>query len=349
MAMLEVEIWRGERRGRRRGSSYAVPHEANQTVLDVVTHVQRYLDPSLAYRFACRVGHVRLLRDVRKRPPALDLPHPCLAGRAQGPAAHRAAAGTCRSSGTSRSIWRPFFEKWRDAEARFVPPPAPVDEAVRPDEPERMAADAGIECINCAVCYAACDSVAWNPDYPGPAVLNRLWTLVNDRRDGDRDGHSGRGRGGLPPLPQPPGMRRCLPHGPQPDGGDRGPEAGDPAPHARTPGARARAMKEAWLFAAQRLSALVMAPLVLLHLGIILYAVRGGLSAEEILSRTEGSLFWGATYGLFVLAAAVHAPIGLRAVLREWGRWRGAGLDIAMTLFGLVLLVLGLRAMAAVL
>ena len=108
-------------------------------------------------------------------------------------------------------------------------------------------------------------------------------------------------------------------------------------------------MKEAWLFAAQRLSAMVMAPLVLLHLGTVLYAVRGGLSADEILARTEGSFFWGAVYGLFVLAAAVHAPIGLRAVLREWCRWRGAGLDIAMALFGLMLLALGLRAVAAVL
>ena len=108
-------------------------------------------------------------------------------------------------------------------------------------------------------------------------------------------------------------------------------------------------MKEAWLFAAQRASAMVLAPLVLLHLGVILYAVRDGLSAEEILSRTEGSLFWGAVYGLFVLAAAVHAPIGLRGVLREWGRWRGAGLDIAMALFGLLLLALGLRAVMAVL
>ena len=108
-------------------------------------------------------------------------------------------------------------------------------------------------------------------------------------------------------------------------------------------------MKETWLFAAQRISAMVLAPLVLLHLGVILYAVRDGLSAEEILSRTEGSFFWGAVYGLFVAAAAVHAPIGLRAVLREWGRWRGAGLDTAMALFGLILLALGLRAVAAVL
>ena len=48
----------------------------------------------------------------------------------------------------------------------------------------RIAASAAIECINCGVCYAACDTVRWNPDYLGPAALNRAWTLVNDCRDG---------------------------------------------------------------------------------------------------------------------------------------------------------------------
>ena len=49
--------------------------------------------------------------------------------------------------------------------------------------PQRAAADAGIECIGCGVCYASCDVVAWHPDYLGPAALNRAWTLVNDVRD----------------------------------------------------------------------------------------------------------------------------------------------------------------------
>ena len=102
------------------------------------------------------------------------------------------------------------------------------------------------------------------------------------------------------------------------------------------------------LFALQRFSAAVLAPLVLLHLGLILYATRQGLSAEAILARTEGSLAWALTYGLFVVAAAVHAPIGLRAVLREWSPWRGRTLAWGCALFGLVLLVLGLRAVAAV-
>ena len=54
---------------------------------------------------------------------------------------------------------------------------------VQPDSAARQAADAGIECIGCGVCYAACDVVSWNPDYLGPAALNRAWTLVADARD----------------------------------------------------------------------------------------------------------------------------------------------------------------------
>jgi fumarate reductase subunit C len=105
---------------------------------------------------------------------------------------------------------------------------------------------------------------------------------------------------------------------------------------------------EARLFLAQRLSAALLAPMVLLHLGTILYAVRAGLSAEAILARTQGSLLWALFYGLFVLAAAVHAPIGLRAVLREWLGWRGRSLELAMIVFGLALAILGLRAVYAV-
>ena len=107
-------------------------------------------------------------------------------------------------------------------------------------------------------------------------------------------------------------------------------------------------MSEATLFALQRLSAKLLAPLVIVHLVLILYAVHGGLSAEEILGRTRGSIAWGAFYGLFVIAVAIHAPIGVRNVAREWTRWRGHSLDIASVAFAIVLLGLGLRAVAAV-
>ena len=107
-------------------------------------------------------------------------------------------------------------------------------------------------------------------------------------------------------------------------------------------------MNEAALFALQRLTAKLLAPLVVVHLVLILYAVHGGLSAAEILHRTQGSAAWGAFYGLFVLAVAVHAPIGVRNVVREWTRWRGRSLDVASVGLAIVLLALGLRAVAAV-
>ena len=102
------------------------------------------------------------------------------------------------------------------------------------------------------------------------------------------------------------------------------------------------------LYLAQRISALVMLPLILVHLGTILYAVDAGLTAAEIFARTKGSLFWGLFYGLFVAAAAVHAAIGLRTVLGEWTALKGRGLDLAALLFALALLGLGARAVYAV-
>ena len=106
---------------------------------------------------------------------------------------------------------------------------------------------------------------------------------------------------------------------------------------------------EVWLFAAQRLSAMVLAPLVLLHLATMIYAVQDGLSAAEILSRTRGSGFWAGIYGLFVAAAAVHGAIGLRAILGEWTPLRGAGANLLAAAFVVAILALGLRAVAALL
>lgn len=98
------------------------------------------------------------------------------------------------------------------------------------------------------------------------------------------------------------------------------------------------------LFLAQRLSAMVLAVAVFVHLATILYAVNGGLTAGEILGRTQGNAGFLAFYVVFILAAAIHAPIGLRAVCREWLGWRGASRDAALVAFSLLLVVLGLRA-----
>jgi fumarate reductase subunit C len=108
------------------------------------------------------------------------------------------------------------------------------------------------------------------------------------------------------------------------------------------------ARAEAFLWVAQRVTAAFLAVFVLVHLATIVYAVRGGLGAAEVLARTHASLAIPLFYALFVLAASIHGAIGLRNVAAEWLGWRGASANAAVSAVGLALLALGLRAVWAV-
>ena len=179
---LEVSVWRSESAQYER---FSVPTQESQTVLDVVTWIQHNSAPDLSYRYACRVGmcgscammvngeprwtcrtHVNkvLKNNTMKIAPLRNLP-------------------IIKDLVTDMD---PFFDKWVEAKSVFHPTKTRHDamEPILPNDPKRLAASAVIECINCAVCYAACDVVAANPDYLGPAALNRSWSLVNDVRDG---------------------------------------------------------------------------------------------------------------------------------------------------------------------
>ncbi|HEX9686250.1 MAG TPA: 2Fe-2S iron-sulfur cluster-binding protein [Burkholderiales bacterium] len=182
MSTLSVSVWRGQESGQ--FQVFEVPRLESQTVLDVVTYIQRALDPTLAYRYACRVGmcgscamtvngrarwtcrtHVdKVARDGRLEiAPLGNLP-------------------VVRDLVTDMAV---FFDKWARARGQFRGGATRKDDVARvpPGSPARRLADAAIECIGCGVCYSSCDVVAWNPAYLGPAALNRAWTLVNDARD----------------------------------------------------------------------------------------------------------------------------------------------------------------------
>jgi fumarate reductase iron-sulfur subunit len=179
---LKVSVWRGDAGGA--FQAFEVPRYASQTVLDVVTHIQRALDPTLAYRFACRVGmcgscamtvngHARwtcrthvdkvVKHDAMEIAPLRNLP-------------------VIRDLVTDM---RDFFDKWARAKGQFSGSLSKQEDfqKVKPASPDRVAVDAAIECIGCGVCYSACDVVALNPEYLGPAALNRAWTLVKDERE----------------------------------------------------------------------------------------------------------------------------------------------------------------------
>jgi fumarate reductase subunit C len=102
------------------------------------------------------------------------------------------------------------------------------------------------------------------------------------------------------------------------------------------------------LYLWQRATAALMVPLVLVHIAVIFYASRRGMSATDILSRTHGSIVWASYYGLFVAAASIHASIGVRNVLTEWSPLTDRRAGLFALLFGLLLAALGTRAVFAV-
>ena len=183
MNTLKVQVWRGGAEGA--FQHFEVPRHASQTVLDVVTHIQRALDPTLAYRFACRVG---------------------MCGSC-AMTVNGVATWTCRTH-VDKAIqgkdeitiaplknlpvirdlvadMREFFDKWTRARGSFQGTSTRHEDFARisPESETRKQVDVAIECIGCGVCYSACDVVSVNPDYLGPAALNRAWTLVKDERD----------------------------------------------------------------------------------------------------------------------------------------------------------------------
>ncbi len=184
---LQVEVWRGGTDGAY--ESFEVPAQENQTVLDVVTYIQRNLDAALAYRFACRVGVCgSCAMTVNGRPRWTCRTHVSrVAKNGELKLAPLQNLPLIRDLVTDMT---PFFEKWQAARGRFVPGDGPKDRfaQVPPEEKQRADANAAIECINCGVCYSACDVVSWRDDYLGPAALNRAWAGYNDVRDGDRNG-----------------------------------------------------------------------------------------------------------------------------------------------------------------
>jgi fumarate reductase subunit C len=102
------------------------------------------------------------------------------------------------------------------------------------------------------------------------------------------------------------------------------------------------------LYIWQRLTAALMAPMVLIHLAVIFYATRQGLSAADILSRTRGSVAWASFYGIFVAAVSIHAAIGMRNILTEWSPLGERRAGVTAIGFGLLLALLGARAVVAV-
>ncbi|MEN3353921.1 MAG: fumarate reductase iron-sulfur subunit [Betaproteobacteria bacterium] len=179
---LSVRVWRGTESGRYQ--AFDVPRLESQTVLDVVTHIQRKLDPTLSYRFACRVGmcgSCAMTVNGKAR-------WTCRTHVSSVAGDERLEIGPLHNLPIVKDLvtdMAPFFDKWAAAKGEFRGSRTRKDAFARvpPESRERKLVDESIECIGCGVCYSSCDVVTWKPDYLGPAALTRAWTLVNDVRD----------------------------------------------------------------------------------------------------------------------------------------------------------------------
>mgnify|MGYP003674992837 FL=1 len=183
---MKVRIWRGNVDG---GShvEYEVPARESQTVLDVVTWIQRRIDPNLSYRFACRVGMCGSCAMTVNGKPRWT----CRTHVSKVLADNTITIEPLRNMPVIKDLacdFTEFFDKWTKADGRLVPTATRAEpvQKIKPNDKARQEASAGIECINCGICYASCDVVENNPAYLGPAALNRAWTLINDVRDGGR-------------------------------------------------------------------------------------------------------------------------------------------------------------------
>lgn len=173
--ILRVFRWSPET-SRERFDTFRVEVTDGTTVLDALVRLQETQAPDLAFRYACRVGmcgSCAMVVDGRER----------WACRTRLRTVARADATV-----TVRPLYHfplirdlvvdmtPFADRMRAAKAWFIPGDRPT--AGRP-----AAADAAIECIGCGACLSACTMVRWDPAFPGPAALNRAFTLVEDGRD----------------------------------------------------------------------------------------------------------------------------------------------------------------------
>lgn len=185
---MRLEVFRWAPGERERLAAYDVRAGADTTVLDALVTIQREQDATLAVRYACRVGmcgSCAMVVNGRERWACRTR----LSTLGSGPIRVRPLYHFPLLRDLVVDM-TPFVERHRAVAAALLPvPDADRYAEIAPSATERVEIADAIECIGCGMCLSACTMVAHNARFPGPAALNRAFTLQRDRRDA---GHAGR-------------------------------------------------------------------------------------------------------------------------------------------------------------
>ena len=184
--VIDVSVWRGDLHSGNY-ENFKVPAHESQTILDVVSWIQQNQDATLSYRYACRVGMCGSCAMMVNGIPRWT----CRTHVKKVLKGKKLEVAPLRNLPVIKDLvtdMDTFFDKWISAEGLHHPSKTRLDpiEEIEPKSLGRVEINAGIECINCSICYAACDTVTNNSDYLGPAALQRAWTVYNDVKDADK-------------------------------------------------------------------------------------------------------------------------------------------------------------------
>lgn len=165
-------------------TTFEVRRTTPMMVLDALLAVQTEHDPSLGFRFSCRVamcGTCTVRVDGRsvlacQTPVPDDADELSVAPLAGLPVIRDLIVDTT-----------PFWDEWSRVTPYLVPRDGLDEPAVVPaDAPERELIDPALDCIGCAACYSGCPVASFGRDFVGPAAVQRAMVLIADSRDAAR-------------------------------------------------------------------------------------------------------------------------------------------------------------------
>ncbi|MGE9984310.1 2Fe-2S iron-sulfur cluster-binding protein [Desulfovibrio sp. SGI.169] len=163
--------------------SLDIPDPDTTTILDVLLRIQKEQDPSIAFRFACRVNMCGSCGMVINGREGLA----CKTNVCDLPAGQDITLRPLNHFPVIKDLvvdMGPFFAKYEDA-LPFFEPKEKRDEpyVIRPDDQKRVDIGMATDCIACGCCVSSCTMVDNHEGYCGPAALNRAFTLLADERD----------------------------------------------------------------------------------------------------------------------------------------------------------------------
>lgn len=195
---LSIQRYRPEQDDAPWWQDFEVPWDQDSSLLDALNHIKDQLDPSLSYRWSCRMAICGSCGMMVNDEPRLacktflrDYADESSPGEgASGKVALRVSAlenfaverdliGDIEPMLSHLQAVQPWLQRREPSapqEGEFLQTPAQMDRY-----------QAFSQCINCGLCYAACPQFGRNPDFLGPAALTLAQRYNLDSRDEGRE------------------------------------------------------------------------------------------------------------------------------------------------------------------